>query len=122
MPDDISNQVAYAHGIPAVAATTAADRAALPRLVEPAPNGRLRMQLTTNPNDPGDLVYIIEESTTLLPGSWTEILRHNPGQSCSYGSLHVTTNESTGTATVEFPEVLGSRPTYFTRMRLELDP
>ena len=37
----------------------------------------------------GDLVYILEESSTLQPGSWSEILRHAPGQECSDGTANV---------------------------------
>jgi len=120
--DGVTNQVAYAHGIPAVAAPPPGALQALPRLIDPGPSGQLRMQLKPNPSFLGDQAYIIEESTTLLPGSWTEVLRHSPGQSCSSGSLTVTSDESLGITTIEFPEITGSRPGYFARLRTEFVP
>lgn len=121
--DGIDNLAAYALGIPAVAPTTSADRQALPLLVQPQPGHRMLLRLSTNHQSVGDLVYVIEQSTTLAPGSWTELLRHYPGQTCSSGSLNVTESQTSEFIIIEFPEAIGSRPACFARLRLDLlDP
>jgi hypothetical protein len=120
--DGVTNRVAYALGIPAVNPSTADDLARLTRMLPPDSDGRMRIRMGPNQQSLGDLVYIIEESLTLEPGSWTEILRHLPGQRCSSGSLHLTSDETTGIVTITCPEILGSRARYFTRLRTELTP
>lgn len=118
--DGIDNLAAYAFGIPAVAPTTAANRQGLPLLVQPQPGRRLLLRLGPNPQNLGDLVYVVEQSATLAPGSWTEVLRHFPGQACSAGSLNVTSSQTSEFVMVEFPEAIGSRPASFARVRIDL--
>ena len=121
--DGIDNLTAYAFGIPAVAPTTSADRQALPLLVQPQPGKRMLLRLRPNHQDLGDLVHVVEQSTTLAPGSWTELLHHYPGQFCSSGQLPVTESDDSEFVFIEFPDAIGSRPACFARLRVDLqDP
>jgi len=123
--DGITNLAAYAHGIAAVAATTSYDLAALPRMLPPGHDGRLRLQLRVNTLGLGDLTYILGQTTTLEPGSWTEIFRQEPGQyhPTSPFPAHITSDAPDGTAVIKLlNESLGARPAYYTRLRAALTP
>jgi photosystem II stability/assembly factor-like uncharacterized protein len=118
--DGVTNILAYGLGMPAVDPSAPDDFDAMPRLVQPSPGRRMLMRLGTNTMDVGDLAYIIEESSTLVPGSWVEVLRHVPGQECSSGSLNVFVDGTSPFVFIEFPESIGERERYFARLRLEL--
>jgi len=119
--DGIVNLSAYGFGIPAVAATTPADRAALPLLVEPTPGRRMLVRLRPNQGNLADLTYVVEQSSTLAAGGWTEMLRRCPGQTFPSGSLNLMQVAGSEYVMVEFQETIGSRPPSFVRMRLELN-
>ncbi len=119
--DGIVNLLAYGFGIPAVAPTTPADRSALPLLVQPTPGRRLLVRLRPNHGDFGDLTYVVEQSSTLQAGGWTEMLRRCPGQTFPSGSLNLMQSAGSEYAMVEFQETIGSQPPSFVRMRVELN-
>jgi len=117
--DGVTNLLAYGLDIPAVAPATAEDLAALPLLVQPAPMiVRIRVPERGLP----DLAYIVETSETLEPGAWTEVLCYLPGQLCGTGSLQVRMSSASTYVSLVFPENIGDRHRYFTRLRVELTP
>jgi len=117
--DGITNLLAYAMDIPAVAPTGPDDLARLPRLVDPAPGKRMVVGLAAADSPIPDLAYIMETSPDLRPGNWTEVLRHMPGQLCSSGSVDVMMDDSGDSSLLVFPESIGDSPRHFIRMRVE---
>jgi hypothetical protein len=119
--DGIDNLTAYAFGIPAVEPPTPDDLARLLRWADADPGEQVRLSLGPNQSDLPDVHYILEASQNLADGSWAEIFRHAPGQECGTGSAHVY-HYATGFADLEIPEITGSMPAGFYRLRLELIP
>ncbi len=120
--DGITNLLAYGLGIPAVAPTDAEDFATLPRLVQPGPGRPMIVRIRPANSPLGDIAYIAETSTTLEPGAWTEVLRHLPGQPCGTGSVELMMSGSSDYVFLIFPESIGDRDRYFTRLRIEQTP
>jgi hypothetical protein len=128
--DGVPNILAYALGIPAVAAPSPGDLSALPRMVAGTSGESMSMQLRANPERLADLVDIIEVSTTLEPGSWVEVLRHEPGEECPSGTLDVYSQNMfgegvnfTGPLRIGLPPAscsFGASKRCFARLRVEL--
>ncbi|MBK1827214.1 choice-of-anchor D domain-containing protein [Haloferula rosea] len=75
---------------------------------------------------PEDVVYILEESSTLIPGDWTEIARRQQNTPwVGNGASQITTEvqaDATRKCTIVFGSSQASHPTRFMRLRFELIP
>jgi hypothetical protein len=120
--DGITNLMAYAMDIPAVAPTGPNDFARLPRLVDPVLGKQMIVGLQPAEISLPDIAYIVETSPDLEPGNWTEVLRYMPGQICATGSVDVVTVDSDGSTLLVFPESIGDNQRHFTRLRVEETP
>ncbi len=120
--DGVSNLLACALDIPAVAPPDADDFARLLRVGIPGPDWPMIVGLRPMPIPVGDIAYIIETSPTMEPGSWTEALRRLPGQSGGTGRIDVSIPVSGEEMLLMFPETIGCCNRYFTRLRVEQTP
>lgn len=120
--DGISNLIAYALGAPAVDPSDAESFAALPQLIQPAPGRPMILRMRPADSPLGDIAYIIETSTALLPGTWTEVLRHLPGQACGSGSIDIMMSAASNDVFLIFPESIGEHERFFARLRIEQLP
>ena len=120
--DGVSNLLAYGFGILPMAAFTAHEFAALPIIVDTQTGQKMMLRLAPNQSELGDLVYLIEESDSLSPGTWAEVTRREPGQSGALGPVSVMQFAGSRFANLEFPERCGQHSRYFLRVRVELLP
>jgi len=120
--DGVTNLLAYALGMPAVGPSSE-DFDALPRLVRPTPGRPLLVGFGTAAARLPDIAYIGETSTTLAPGSWTEVVRNVPGQFYGTGSIQILVSPPPdNSAFLLFPETIGEHERFFTRLRIEQTP
>ena len=117
--DGINNLTAYAFGVDPLAPPAPEDFQRLPRLVDPRSGEHARIRLQVSDGNLGDVIYLLYSSETMQAGSWTEIHRHDPGQECGSGSVHVHPG-SGGLAELEIPEPMGALPRKFYRLDIQL--
>jgi len=120
--DGIRNILACALDIPAVASPAPEDFPKLPRMFYHRPGKPMTVVLRPAPEPLGDISYVVEVSATMQPGTWTEVLRHLPGQACGSGIVELVTSNFAPDLFFVLPETLGERTHYFTRLRVEQTP
>lgn len=118
--DGFDNLTAYAHYIGATGTPDPALLALLPRMIEPAPDGRMRLQCIAPIRD--DLEYIIEQSDTLEPATWAELFRYSRHQIPPPGTLGLGVRLGSGFLTIDLPENPATHPHQFNRLRIEQIP
>lgn len=121
--DGVSNLVAAALDMRPVLPARSWDFQALPRIAGGSPGTPLRIHLRPSHNMPADISYVVEASETMAPGTWTELLRHRPGQLCGTGDVQIIAFNDCGTEmTLVLPGKFGDHAAYFVRLRAELVP
>jgi len=118
--DGVPNLLAYAFGIPAVAPAGPGDMASLPRAVPRAAGQALVMRLRPATPPRADLIWTVENSTSLSPGGWMREFQAVPGGMYSGRSITIvrTGNPQNDTYLV-IPGWMSQHGEIFARIRVE---